>query len=125
MTSVRLDKWLWAARFYKTRSLAIQAVDRGKVRQNGDTVKPAKELRVGDVLTVEQGDHRLELDVIALSDVRRGAPEARALYAETADSIALRERIATQKRLAPEPSAAIQGRPTKRQRRDLDQFSSG
>ena len=124
LNKVRADKWLWAARFYKTRSLATQAIERGKARLDGEVIKPAKELRVGDMLTVEQGDYKLVLEIKALSEVRRGAPEAKALYEETAESIQNRERIATQRKLAPEPTQHLQGRPSKRQRRDLDGFRS-
>jgi ribosome-associated heat shock protein Hsp15 len=120
MDKVRIDKWLWAARFYKTRSLATDAINRGKVRVAGDAVKPAKEIKIGDSLHVQHGEQALDLLVTALSDVRRGAPEAKLLYEETAASIAKREASNLQKKLAPEPAAQLHGRPTKRQRRDLD-----
>ncbi len=120
MEKVRIDKWLWAARFFKTRSLATDAVDRGKVRVAGGIVKPAKEIKIGDALHIQHGESVLDLIVTGLSDVRRGAPEARALYEETADSIAKREAASQQRKLAPEPAAQLHGRPTKRQRRDLD-----
>ncbi len=117
---LRLDKWLWAARFFKTRSLAVQAIERGKVRVAGDAVKPAKEIKCGDVLHITHGETVTELTVQALSDVRRGAPEAQQLYLETASSIAKKEHAALQRKIAPEPAAQLHGRPTKRQRRDLD-----
>jgi ribosome-associated heat shock protein Hsp15 len=120
MDKVRIDKWLWAARFYKTRSLATDAINRGKVRLAGDAIKPAKEIKIDDRLHVQHGDHALDVRVTGLSDVRRGAPEAQLLYEETADSIAKRSAAALQKQLAPEPAAQLHGRPTKRQRRDLD-----
>jgi ribosome-associated heat shock protein Hsp15 len=120
MDKVRIDKWLWAARFYKTRSLATDAINRGKVRVAGDAVKPAKDIKIGDALHVQHGEHAVDLLVTALSDVRRGAPEAKLLYEETAASIAKREAANVQKKLAPEPAAQLHGRPTKRQRRDLD-----
>jgi ribosome-associated heat shock protein Hsp15 len=120
MDKVRIDKWLWAARFYKTRSLATHAIAHHKVRVNGEAVKPARELRVGDQLHLSLGDTPFEAWVTGLADVRRGAPEARLLFEETPDSIARREASAQQRKLAPEPAAQLHGRPTKRQRRDLD-----
>jgi ribosome-associated heat shock protein Hsp15 len=120
MDKVRIDKWLWAARFYKTRSLATDAINRGKVRVAGDSVKPAKDIKISDALHVQHGELAVDLLVTALSDVRRGAPEAKLLYEETAASIAKREAANMQKKLAPEPAAQLHGRPTKRQRRDLD-----
>jgi ribosome-associated heat shock protein Hsp15 len=120
MDKVRIDKWLWAARFYKTRSLATDAINRGKVRVAGDAVKPAKDIKIGDALHVQHGDHALDCVVLGLSDIRRGAPEAQLLYQETPASQAKREAANAQKKLAPEPAAQLHGRPTKRQRRDLD-----
>jgi ribosome-associated heat shock protein Hsp15 len=117
---MRLDKWLWAARFYKTRSLAAEEVDRGRVEVNGQAVKPARELRVGDEVVVRQGPMVRAVIVAALSSVRGPASVAAALYAETADSVARREQQAAQRRLAPEPALSLeQGRPTKRDRRQL------
>jgi ribosome-associated heat shock protein Hsp15 len=120
---VRIDKWLWAARFFKTRSLACEAVERERVRINDQAVKPAREVRVGDQVSVRQdvGGQRT-VTVRGLSMVRGPAVAAQALYEETADSLAARERAAEQRRLAPEP-AAEQGRPTKRQRRDWERWS--
>jgi ribosome-associated heat shock protein Hsp15 len=118
---VRLDKWLWAARLYKTRSLAALEVTKGHVKVNDQPVKPARELRVGDRVAVAQGHVQRTLDVLALSAVRGPAPVAQTLYAETAESVAERVRAAEARRLAPEPAQAIeQGRPTKRDRRDLE-----
>lgn len=117
----RIDKWLWAARFYKTRSLAVQAIERRHVLVAGDAVKPAREIRVGDVVTVRQGWAIREVAVAGLSMKRGPAPVAQALYQETAASAAARERAAMQRRLAPEPAQSIlHGRPTKRDRRALD-----
>ena len=116
----RLDKWLWAARFYKTRSLASEAIAKGRVMVNGQPAKPSRAVRVGDLIELQQGPVRRELEVRALSHVRGPAPVAQQLYQETVDSIAARERAAEQRRLAPEPSNSIeQGRPTKRDRRQL------
>ena len=119
---VRLDKWLWVARFFKTRSLAAEAVDRGRVDVNGQAAKPARELRPGDTLVLRSdGGIKRCLVVRALSLQRGPASIAQALYEESAHSLAERERIALARRLAPEPAQSIdQGRPTKRDRRDLD-----
>lgn len=117
---LRLDKWLWAARFYKTRSLAAEEVDRGRVSVNGQPAKPSREIRPGDRLALRQGPVLREVDVIALSRMRGPAPVAQALYAETAESLARREAAEQARRLAAEPAEALtQGRPTKRDRRRL------
>lgn len=121
--AVRLDKWLWAARLYKTRTLATQAVALGRVQVNGAAAKAARDLRVGDRLSVQQGGFRQELVILKLSAQRGGAVVARTLYEETAESLAARERALQQRRLAPEPAASVeQGRPTKRDRRALAQW---
>ena len=118
----RIDKWLWAARFYKTRALAVQEIGRGRVQVGGADVKPARELKVGDVVTLRQGALQREVVVKALSAMRGPAPLAQQLYQETAASLAAREQAAAVRRLAPEPAHAIeQGRPTKRDRRALQQ----
>jgi ribosome-associated heat shock protein Hsp15 len=117
----RLDKWLWAARLYKTRALATQEIAKGRVTVNGQPVKPSRELRLGDLVELRQGSLQRTLQVAALSAVRGPAPVAQRLYAETAQSVAERERMAEARRLAPEPAQSIdQGRPTKRDRRDLE-----
>ena len=117
---VRLDKWLWAARLYKTRSLAAEEIGRGRVRVNGQAAKAARPLRPGDRLAVQQGSLLRELIVLGLSAVRGPAPVAQALYEETAASIAARLKAAEERRLGTEPAQAIeQGRPTKRNRRQL------
>lgn len=117
---VRLDKWLWAARFFKTRSLATQEIDKGRVQVNAQPAKPARELRPGDVVELRQGYLTREIRVLALSQVRGPAPVAQALYEETPASVARREEAARQRRETPEPALAIdQGRPTKRDRRKL------
>jgi ribosome-associated heat shock protein Hsp15 len=122
--TVRIDKWLWAARFFKTRSLATDAVDSGKVRLNGDRVKPARSVKVGDTLDVDNGSTTWEIQVLGLSDVRGSAPVAQALYAETEQSIAKRQNEAEQRRFYHEPGAGLKGRPTKRNRRLLDRSNS-
>jgi len=120
MEKLRIDKWLWAARFFKTRSLATEEVNLGRVQLDGNDVKPARELRAGDVLKITQGKVVRTVVVKSLSDQRRGAPEAQLLYEETPQSLELRRLIAEQNRLSPEPAQSISGgRPTKRDRRDL------
>jgi ribosome-associated heat shock protein Hsp15 len=118
--TLRLDKWLWAARLYKTRTLAAHAVALGRVEVNGAPAKAARDLHVGDRVTVQQALYRQELVVLKLVPQRGSAPIARTLYEETAASLAARERALQQRRLAPEPAlSAEQGRPTKRDRRAL------
>ncbi len=122
MNSLRIDKWLWAARFYKTRSLATDEIGKGRVQINGQDVKPAREVRVGDEITVRQGMVTRVVQVRGLSLQRGPAPVAQMLYAETAESLRTREQAAEQRRLAPEPAQTlVHGRPTKRDRRDLQQ----
>lgn len=117
---VRLDKWLWAARFYKTRSLAAEEIGKGRVTVNDQAAKAARELRIGDAVTLRQGPVTRVVDVRALSHVRGPAPVAQALYEETPASIAAREAAAAQRRLGVEPADTLQqGRPTKRDRRQL------
>jgi ribosome-associated heat shock protein Hsp15 len=120
MDDLRLDKWLWAARFFKTRSLATAEIASGRVHVNDQAAKPARALRVGDKVELRQGTLVRTVAVLGLSETRGPAPVAQALYEETADSIARREKEAEQRRVAAEPSQAIeQGRPTKRNRRKL------
>lgn len=118
--SVRIDKWLWAARFFKTRSLATDAVDGGKVRLNGERVKPARSVKVGDLLDIDNGSTEWQVVVQDLADKRGSAAIAQALYAETEESVAAREKKAEQRKYFREPAETIKGRPTKRDRRDLD-----
>lgn len=120
MENVRIDKWLWAARFFKTRSLAADAVDRGRVRIGGEPVKPARAVKVNDKIAIDNGADRWEVVVQALSDVRGPAPVARTLYSETEESVVRREREQEARRLFPEPGSSIKGRPTKRDRRAID-----
>jgi len=117
---LRIDKWLWAARFYKTRSLAADEIRKGRVEVNGQTAKASRELRPGDLVELRRGALVQTVSVTALSDMRGPAPAAQALYAETADSISRREAAMRQRRDGVEPSQAIEhGRPTKRDRRQL------
>jgi len=118
---LRLDKWLWAARLYKTRSLAADEVDHGRVRVNGQPAKPARELRAGDTVELRQDALWRVLRVLALSAIRGPAPLAQALYEETPESLTARRQAAEARRLGAEPALAIvQGRPTKRDRRDIE-----
>lgn len=125
MNSVRLDKWLWAARFFKTRGLAKKAIEGGKVHYNGARAKTSKTVEVGALIRVPQGWDLLEVEVVALSDQRRGAPEARALYRETEESAVRREREAEARRLTNQAMQHPLKRPDKKQRRDIRRFKSG
>lgn len=120
--SVRLDKWLWAARFFKTRSLAKQAIEGGKVHYNGAKSKTSKMVELDAQIKLRQGWDEKTIIVKALSDQRRGAPEARKLYEETKDSIARRETNAQARRDMNAAMAAPEKRPTKKQRRDILRF---
>jgi ribosome-associated heat shock protein Hsp15 len=119
----RLDKWLWAARFYKTRSLATDAIDGGKVHVDGDRVKPAKEVRVGQLIHIRRKELDMEVVVKALSLTRRGAPEAALLYDETPESLAKRDNAAVTKEADHAKRERGAGRPTKRQIRDIKKFT--
>jgi ribosome-associated heat shock protein Hsp15 len=126
MDKLRIDKWLWAARFYKTRTLANEEVVKGRIEVNGQEVKPARELKVGDTVSLRQGVVKRTVVVKGLSGMRGPAPVAQQLYEETSDSVKSREQAAEQRRLAPEPAHSIeQGRPTKRGRRELDDAQRG
>lgn len=120
---IRLDKWLWAARFFKTRSQASQAIDLGRVRIDGERIKPAREARIGETLEVQIADQRLQVVIRAVSSQRGPASVARELYQETEPSIARRERRTEQR--AAEPAKSIKGRPTKRDRRELGKILRG
>jgi ribosome-associated heat shock protein Hsp15 len=122
MDSLRIDKWLWAARFYKTRALAAEEIGRGRVLINEQVVKPARELRPGDLVTLRQGAVIRTVTVRGLSKQRGPDPLAQQLYEETEASGLARETAAEQRRLAAEPALSIeQGRPTKRDRRQIEQ----
>ena len=119
LLGMRLDKWLWAARFFKTRSLATAEVDAGHVELNGERAKPAKQLHVGDELRIRIHQSTYDIHVRGLSERRGPASEAHLLYEETEESQRERERLAEQRRLAPTPAYEEGGRPTKRDRRDM------
>jgi len=122
MTSVRIDKWLWAARFYKTRSIAKQAIDGGKVHVNGQRVKPSKEIELGQTVVLRQGWDEKQVVVKALSDKRGPAPVAQALYEETSESMAKREQSAIERKLAGAGIARPATKPNSKQRRHIHRF---
>ena len=126
MDKLRIDKWLWAARFYKTRSLATDEINKGRIAVNDQVVKPAREVKVGDSVAMRREGQVRTVLVQALSDVRGPALKAQLLYAETPDSLQAREAHAQQRRFAREPAQSIEhGRPTKRDRRDLQEAQHG
>ena len=120
--TARLDKWLWAARFFKHRSAATEAVDGGKVKLNGVAVKPARDVKVGDRLDITTGEDTRTVIVHAIADKRGSATVAQTLYAETPESIEARERARDLRRFAAAPGADLHGRPTKRDRRRMDRI---
>lgn len=121
--AVRLDKWLWAARFYKTRSIARNMVDGGKVHYNGQRSKPSKIVELGAVITLRQGNEEKTVTIEKISAHRGGAPIAQTLYAETTESVAKREEFAAQRKLNAH-SPAPERRPDKKQRRDIIKFKT-
>jgi ribosome-associated heat shock protein Hsp15 len=117
---LRVDKWLWAARFYKTRGLAADEIDKGRISVNGQVAKASREVKSGDLVLMRQGPVQRTVQVLGVSGSRGPAPVAQTLYAETTDSIAARQRAAEARRMGSEPAQSIeQGRPTKRDRRQL------
>lgn len=121
MDKLRLDKWLWAARFYKTRSLATQEIDKARVQVNAQDAKPSREVKVGDTVAMRQGPTLRTVVVRGISAQRGPAAVAQQLYEETAESLLFQSQAAERRRLAPEPAGSlVHGRPTKRDRRDLD-----
>jgi ribosome-associated heat shock protein Hsp15 len=121
MEKLRIDKWLWAARFYKTRSLAVDEIDKGRVRINDQEAKPSREVKVGDTVTLRQGPVIRTLVVHGISSQRGGAPVAQQLYEETEESLRLKAEAAEQRRLGSEPASSQEhGRPTTRDRRTID-----
>jgi ribosome-associated heat shock protein Hsp15 len=122
MTSVRMDKWLWAARFFKTRSLAARACDLSRVQSNGQPAKPAREVRVGDKLRVSNDGGDFEIEVLALSEVRGPASVAQTLYRESDASRELRQKVAAERKAMKQFEELPAGRPSKRDRRRIIQF---
>jgi len=121
---VRIDKWLWAARFFKTRSLAGKACELGRVTSNGQSTKPSKDVRVGDQLQIKTASGDFQVEVLAVSDIRGPAALAQTMYAESDESQELRRKVAEEKKAMPHFEATRQGKPSKRDRRDLDRFHS-
>jgi len=121
MSKVRLDKWLWAARFFKTRAKAKEAIDGGKVHMDGNRARPSKEIKLGELIQLRQGWDEKVVVVKALSEMRKGAPEAALLYDETPDSIEKRLQIAEQRKAAGS-QVISEGRPTKKGRRQIHRF---
>jgi ribosome-associated heat shock protein Hsp15 len=122
MTSVRIDKWLWAARFFKTRSMAARACDLGRVLSNGQPAKPARDVRVGDMLKVTNDGGDFEIEVLQLSEIRGPAAVAQTLYGETEASRQLRMKVAAERRALNQFEQLPAGRPSKRDRRHIIQF---
>lgn len=121
----RLDKWLWAARFFKHRTLATDAVEGGKVQLNGIRVKPAKDVKIGDRVEIQQAEARFTVIVTGIAEKRGSATVAQTLYTETPESIAARETAREERKFAATPGADLHGRPTKRDRRLIGRFNSG
>ena len=122
MTRVRMDKWLWAARFFKTRSLAARACELGRVESNGQPAKPAREVRVGDLLQVKNDSGDFQVEVLVLSEIRGPAAVAQTLYRETDASRELRLKLAEERKAMPHFEALREGRPSKRDRRKINRL---
>ena len=122
MTGVRMDKWLWAARFFKTRALAARACELGRIESNGQGSKAAREVRVGDLLRVKNDGGDFQVEVLALSEIRGPAAVARTLYRETAASLELRLKLAEERKAMPHFEALREGKPSKRDRREIDRL---
>jgi len=122
MTGVRMDKWLWAARFFKTRTLAARACELGRIASNGQPAKPSREVRVGDFLRVKNDGGDFQVEVLLLSEMRGPAAVAQTLYRETEASRELRLKLAQERKAMPHFEASREGKPTKRDRREIDRF---
>ena len=122
MTGLRIDKWLWAARFFKTRSLASRACELGRIQSNGQQVKPSREVRAGDMLHVKNDSGEFQVQVLLLSEMRGPAPVARTLYLETEESRLARIKAAEDRKAMPRFEASGEGKPSKRNRRELDRL---
>lgn len=121
----RIDTWLWAARFFKTRSLSCKAIDAGHVKWNGIAIKPAREVKVGDELQIQSGEQRFTIVIKDLHALRRPAPEARTMYEESEASMAARVKASEMRKLSPTPGADVRGRPTKKDARQIKRFRDG
>jgi len=122
MDRVRIDKWLWAARFFKTRSLAARACELGRIESNGQAAKPAREIRIGDLLKVKNEGGEFQIEVLALSEIRGPAPVAQKLYCETEASRELRLKLAEERKAMPRFETSREGKPSKRDRREINRF---
>ena len=122
MTSVRIDKWLWAARFFKTRSLASRACELGRVQSNGQPVKPSRDVRVGDLLQVKNDSGEFQIEILSLSEIRGPEPVAQTLYRETETSRELRQKAAEERKAMPRYETAPASKPSKRDRREIDRL---
>jgi ribosome-associated heat shock protein Hsp15 len=122
MTGVRIDKWLWAARFFKTRSLAARACELGRIEANGQAVKPAREVRVGDLLLIKNPSGEFQVEILGLSEMRGPAPVAQKLYRETEESRELRLKLAEERKMMPRIESTREGKPSKRDRREIDRL---
>jgi ribosome-associated heat shock protein Hsp15 len=122
MTGVRMDKWLWAARFFKARTLAARACELGRIASNGQPAKPSREVRVGDLLRVKNDGGDFQVEVLLLSEMRGPAAVAQTLYRETEASRDLRLKLAQERKAMPHSEASREGKPTKRDRREIDRF---
>jgi ribosome-associated heat shock protein Hsp15 len=122
MTGMRIDKWLWAARFFKTRSLATRACELGRIAANGQSVKPSREVKVGDFLRVKNDSGEFEVEVLILSEMRGPAPVAQTLYRETEQSRETRLKLAQQRKEMPNFEAMREGKPSKRDRREIERL---
>ncbi len=122
MAAVRMDKWLWAARFFKTRTLAARACELGRIDSNGQPAKPAREVRIGDLLRVKNEGGEFQLEVLALSEMRGPAAIAQTLYQETEESRALRFKLIEERKSLPHFEALREGKPSKRDRRELNRL---
>ena len=119
MSGVRIDKWLWAARFFKTRALAARACELGRITSNGQQAKPSRDVKVGDVLQIRNDSGDFQVEVLLLSEVRGPAATAQTLYRETEASLELRRKLAEERKMTPHFEAMREGRPSKRDRREL------
>jgi len=122
MSRVRMDKWLWAARFFKTRTLAARACELGRIDSNGQSAKPAREVRVGDLLQVKNAGGEFQVEVLSLSEMRGPAAVAQTLYRETEASRELRLKLAEERKAMPHFEALREGKPSKRDRREIDRL---
>ena len=122
LSTVRIDKWLWAARFFKSRAQAVVAIEAGRVHLEGERVKPARVVKAGDRLLIQREQERFELFIRFVTETRRSAPLARLLFEETPESMLARQTAAERRKYFTEPSQAIQARPTKRDRRELEKW---